>query len=163
MLGKDHQLTSVGIMGMVTLAAGLQHPIMIAVGTAIGALLPDLDSPTSTISRHTTKLFAKLFKHRGFLHSLYGWLVFCILMWLIFRRPTLHWLYPFCFGADAGYLLHLLEDSFSREGTPLLGLSTRSNRHGYKVGGFGERVFAMVVFIVGFWCLLEAITNPSSS
>lgn len=157
MLGKDHQLTSVGIMGMVTLAAGFHHPIMIAVGTAIGALIPDLDSRTSTISKHTTTLFAHLFTHRGFLHSIFGWLVFCILMWLVYRQPALHWISPFCLGLDAGYLLHLIEDSFSREGTSLLSPAHRLNRHGYKVGGLGERAFAVIIFVVGFLCLIEAV------
>lgn len=146
---------------MVTLVTGLHHPIMIAVGTAIGALIPDLDSKTSTISKHTTTLFAHLFTHRGFLHSIFGWLVFCVLMGLIYRQPTFHWLLPFFLGLDAGYLLHLIEDSFSREGTSLLSPSHHSNRRGYKVGGLGERVFTVIIFVIGFLCLIEAITNKS--
>lgn len=71
MLGKDHEITSAGIMGMVTLVAGFHHPILIVAGTAIGSLIPDLDSPTSTISKQTTPIFSYFFTHRGFLHSIF--------------------------------------------------------------------------------------------
>ena len=131
MLGKDHVIASVSIalttasfhMNMSTIAHPLNMMTMV-VATGLGALAPDLDNEQSIASRHLGSFLAQLFRHRGFLHSFFGWALWTW-VWLFVARqftncplnawPASWWL-SLWWGLALGYGLHLLEDSFSRGG-----------------------------------------------
>lgn len=131
MLGKNHVVASVSIaltaasfpMNMSTIAHPLNMTAMV-VATGLGALAPDLDNEQSLAFQHVGKFLAQLFRHRGFMHSFFGWALWS-LAWLVVVRlftncavtawPTSWWLSSW-WGLTLGYGLHLLEDSFSVAG-----------------------------------------------
>lgn len=131
MLGKNHVITSVSIaltaasfqMSTATIAHSINMTAMI-VATGLGALAPDLDNERSIASRHVGKFLAQLFRHRGFMHSVFGWALWT-LAWLFVARlftncainawPTSWWLSVWL-GLSLGYILHIIEDSFSTAG-----------------------------------------------
>jgi inner membrane protein len=88
---------------------------------ALGALLPDIDHPQSWAGRRMALVsvpLAALIGHRGITHSLLAVLGFALL---------LAWLGPHHLVAPlaVGYLSHLLADSFTLSGVPLLWPSKR--------------------------------------
>lgn len=108
-------------------------------GSALGALLPDIDSPYSTIGRRLP-LLAWTIKwtigHRGIFHSL-------LMAGLIGAGISVFNLW-FGAGIAIGYISHLLLDSLNKEGVPLLWPSDkRISIPLISVGGIIER---MVVF-----------------
>ncbi|OPX90831.1 MAG: Inner membrane protein YdjM [Pelotomaculum sp. PtaB.Bin104] len=87
----------------------------------IAALLPDVDSPDSKIGRMIPvipRLFKTVVGHRGALHSAIGVAAVFILaaLFLGWRAhiPKMHYLIL------AGYLSHLVMDSFNPQGVPWL-------------------------------------------
>lgn len=131
MLGKDHVITSVSIaltaasfpMNMSTIVHPLNMTAMV-VATGLGALAPDLDNEQSLASQHVGKFLAQLFRHRGFMHSIFGWALWTLAWLLVVRLFTncainawpASWCLSIWWGLALGYGLHLLEDSFSRAG-----------------------------------------------
>ncbi len=91
-------------------------------GVLLGALLPDIDHPSSILGRIFRVIslpISKLCGHRGFTHSLIAWLILLIscYQWL----PT-QWGLP----ADLiqafllGYMSHLVADMLTPSGVPFL-------------------------------------------
>jgi membrane-bound metal-dependent hydrolase YbcI (DUF457 family) len=123
-------------------------------GISLGSLLPELDAPDSKImhgrwrrigsfgKRFFYKPLVKLLhkktdtfrdEHRGFLHSLIGWLFtslffagiaivlypilwFAWYIWIGIPVPILWFVWYFWIGIPIGFLLHLVEDSFTKSG-----------------------------------------------
>lgn len=163
MLGRSHRICSVAIveLGLLSTNLILKNPVanvLLLVATAIGASLPDLDEYNSSASRKSIINFSLFLRHRGITHSLLGWGFFSY---------ALYWgmnhLYPFkivpniihnywgCIwlGLVIGYLLHLVEDSFSNQGVnwlaPLVKRTGKPLLH-YKVGGWFEKLLASVAY-----------------
>jgi len=147
-----------------TLAVSL--PVMTAtdtltVGTAaalcLGSLFPDIDEPHSWIGSRTrgfSDLINKLFGHRGLTHSVFGLLVVFLTMLLlvsIINFPSLIAVYFLL-----GYVLHLVEDSFSKSGIKwFLPFNSKNYKSGmgivyYKTGGMAENIVLLVsvVFLI---------------
>lgn len=87
---------------------------------AFGALLPDIDNPTSRVGRRikpVSYLINKVFGHRGFTHA-----PFCLLLLLLASSFLLHLPYYFYIssGFAIGYLGHIYLDMFTTGGVPLL-------------------------------------------
>lgn len=182
MLARSHRLCSIALveLGLLTANLLLKNPLQnlaLLCATSIGSSLPDLDQYGSTASRRSLINFSLLLRHRGFTHSLIGWLIFS---YISFR--LMNWLLPFkigprmlahfwpCLwlGLSIGYLLHLAEDSFSRQGVdwfwPLFKKHRRSGWH-YKVGGWFEKIVATLALlaIVGmslYWLWLLLLPEP---
>ncbi|EXJ22639.1 Membrane-bound metal-dependent hydrolase YdjM, induced during SOS response [Alkalibacterium sp. AK22] len=87
----------------------------------LGSVMPDIDHPKSFIGNRTGGIsqgIGKVFGHRGLAHSLLGTGVFYLLAQALitsFNFPS-SWLSWFI----AGYLAHLVQDSFSRTGVAWL-------------------------------------------
>lgn len=95
---------------------------VIGLGGLIGSLLPDIDIPSSKISRSLggfTKgisfLINKIFGHRGVTHKI--WFIFFIDI-ILLPGFYIFWFYPinilylgFLFGLSLGMLSHILLDS----------------------------------------------------
>lgn len=131
MLAYSHQVCSVALVegyGLYThnlAMASLISGCTLLIATDIGALLPDIDQANSTINQKLPVKLDRLFTHRGITHSILGFVVFVFVMhWLFnfiysfghFRYPLEHWWYCLWLGLVIGYLLHLIEDSFSQAG-----------------------------------------------
>lgn len=80
--------------------------------TGLGSLLPDLDHPSSILGRRIFGASALGLKHRGWMHSLLGLIVFATLFWTL--NPK------FVPGITLGYFLHLLADTLNPAGIPWL-------------------------------------------
>lgn len=80
--------------------------------TGLGSLLPDLDHPRSTLGRRIFGASTLGLKHRGWMHSLVGLIIFATLFAAINSK-----LVP---GITFGYFLHLLADTLNPAGIPWL-------------------------------------------
>jgi membrane-bound metal-dependent hydrolase YbcI (DUF457 family) len=154
MLGKDHVLFAVTLAVTLDGATHVTGPALEAVfpsvppdllaskcfflaAVALGSLLPDIDSPSSTVGRPlgiVGKAIAHFAKHRHFFHSLLGlvpWTVLSLglyfLAQILLARHGLAipseavMLCQRCFlGLLFGCCTHLIADSLTIEGVPLL-------------------------------------------
>lgn len=96
-------------MGITHVAAGLVAAVLlnqsnpaVVVGIVAGSLLPDVDSPTSTIGR-VIPVIPHLIKHRTITHSI----------WLALLAGLLWW------PLGVGIALHILLDCLTTEGVPI--------------------------------------------
>ena len=95
----------------------INHPIVLVFAVLFGSIFPDLDLISSKPSRklkHSAEVLSTLFRHRGFLHSLWLPLGLVLLSGLLFPN-----LMESAIGFLAGYSMHLLLDSFTRRGIHL--------------------------------------------
>jgi|HigsolmetaAR206D_1030411.scaffolds.fasta_scaffold00003_122 inner membrane protein len=96
------------------------------VGGALGGLLPDIDHPGSTLGRRVrilSKPINMLFGHRGLTHTplalfLLTYLLFVCSGWIPWEWKGYE--LSFCMGLITGYASHLLLDSLTLSGIPLL-------------------------------------------
>lgn len=107
--------------------------------TTLGSLLPDLDHPKSILGRKFPLSTILGIKHRGWMHSLLGLVVFSNLAALI--NPSLA---P---GITLGYLLHLIADSFNPIGIAWFYPITKKRIHiiGIRSGGIIEYVINLAI------------------
>ncbi|MBW2981379.1 metal-dependent hydrolase [Candidatus Woesearchaeota archaeon] len=81
----------------------------------LGALLPDIDTPNSKISRKIPvipKILSIFAKHRGIFHSIFLALAFTAIFWML--KPV------YGIALFAGYFSHLLIDGFTKAGVNFL-------------------------------------------
>ncbi len=89
-------------------------------------LLPDIDSPSSTVGRRIrpiSKLIGSILGHRGFTHSLIcAYLLFMALVYCTehYDAKTSYYIATYLPPLLIGYLSHLLGDMFTPSGVPLL-------------------------------------------
>lgn len=93
---------------------------------AVGALLPDLDSPRSLLTAWKIAGFSPLlplarvvnrtFGHRGMLHSLLGWAIASAGFTLLILFPL--WSARVSLALSFGYLSHLAADACTKTGIP---------------------------------------------
>lgn len=182
MLTRSHRLCSIAIveLGLLATNAAMVNPMsnfIVLLATGVGASLPDIDEYNSTTSRKSLINFSLFLRHRGITHSLLGWLVFSIGSYFLMNHfvpikfsawQLPNWWGSIWLGLCLGYLLHLVEDSFSKQGVNWLApFGKHKNRRSifrYKVGGFFER-FVTFIAILGiimmtcYWVWL--ISSPS--
>jgi inner membrane protein len=119
----------------------------------LGALLPDLDTRKSYISKkwpYLSKFISKRCKHRGFTHSLLFLLIlleFLKLIIVIGENNII--LICISYGILSGYASHIILDAFTYEGVDLffpLGFNLKLSR--LKTSSKGERhVYKIIKFI----------------
>lgn len=119
----------------------------------IGAMLPDLDHPDSTVGKRFGFLaypIKILFGHRGLTHSL----IAVGVMFYIAHATEIVWLWWLAFG----YALHLIGDYLTDSGLPLLWPSRKRFRFLLvtKTNSMGEPV--MVVLFVGVCASVTLLT-----
>lgn len=144
MIGKDHVLTTQALsVGILVLFNSEKHakinidaigsifnrftlPDLLAGAIFIGvagfaSLIPDLDSASSTISKRIPFPIYKLTRHHAIFHSLIGWLIFNTVCFfstlpLMLNKTFKTYATIVFFALIFGYLMHLVEDSFSIAG-----------------------------------------------
>ena len=119
MLFRVHVLF--GIFIWIVLDFFIEMPFFVLAFVLLGSIFVDIDSGTSRIGKRVWFL-SWLFRHRGFLHSLFA----CLLLSLIVGALNL-WA---GFGFFVGYFFHLSMDCFTRMGVLLFW------PFGFKVRGF---------------------------
>ena len=126
MTGKIHALVGftlgINIAYKLQLALSLttsQYLICVAV-TTLGSLLPDIDTPHSSIGRRFKIIsypIYKVFGHRTITHSLFVWTL------LLFMSPFLNTGLMYgviCISVYGGVISHLMLDTISTMGIPII-------------------------------------------
>lgn len=187
MLGKTHiafalGLSALGTVGFSALTNIPLSPKELSVfygAVTLGALLPDIDEPNSTIGRKTlgiSNAIKALFGHRGLTHSIVFVLSIGILLLLLsaFGVEKLSGiplvssfvkgldeavLEIFIFGIVIGCVLHLMGDMLTPSGVPLLLPFSARNFHltpaflRFKTGGIWD--YAVGAFSLGIFGVLN--------
>ncbi|WEV56356.1 metal-dependent hydrolase [Ligilactobacillus acidipiscis] len=143
---KTHLVSTV-VVGLPVMASGGQVDVLNMGMLVLGSLLPDIDHPQSFLGKRNkiaSGLTNKAFGHRKATHSLAALvLVYWLMSVIAAHYLTSRGIYT-PFWLTFGYLCHLLEDSFSRDGVNWLWPKKRKATHGahqvvfYKTGGLGE-------------------------
>lgn len=128
-------------------------------GLVVGSLLPDIDSKKSILGRYVPFLEG-LIGHRTFTHTIWAVILMCVISY--FSNLTIVWMIAF------GYLLHVIQDSFSKQGVAWLypfGKGYRSYGYAkvkqgfhipiYGVGSLTEEVIGFVMYVLNIWVLYK--------
>src|SRR3990170_1188215 len=149
----------------------------VALFACLGALLPDIDTPTSLIGKAClplSRLLERRFGHRTLTHSFLGLALFTLpLLPLGLLDPQ----WPVAFAL--GYLSHLLIDCANKSGTPLFypsqlrAVLPRSEEFRIAVGSGQETVLLVLLLVVlavllplhqmGFTRALHALTQTTTA
>ena len=135
------------------LYAGQGREIFIAAGlSAVGALIPDIDTPNSKLGNITvvSKGINSIFGHRGAMHSLVGCIFILLLLSAVIPKALLLYI-------GLGYLSHLFADMLNPSGIPLLWpVKTRFRIPIVKTGSDIERY----ILLPGLLILLGKVFLP---
>ncbi len=104
MLSVTHVAFAV-LISLILLKSGF--PLSAALFCLMGSLVPDIDSPFSSLGRNF-RPFSWFFRHRGFFHTIFPGLVFSVLFLPFGVINAASFL--------AGFISHLLLDSLTRKG-----------------------------------------------
>ena len=182
MLGKTHiafalGLGALGAVGFASLSNTTLHPKELSVfygAITLGALLPDIDEPNSTIGRKTigiSNVIKAICGHRGLTHSIVFVVgVGILLLFLsVFGAETLNTipligdfikgldeavLEIFIFGVLLGCIFHLMGDMLTPSGVPLLLPFSAKSFHltpaflRFKTGGIWDYVVGTLSFAI---------------
>ena len=139
MLLKTH--IAITIFGILVFLSSVNHKLAFVVVALIATFIPDVDSRYSNLGRKKINRVLQFFtKHRGITHSF----VFLILVTLgiLFFSPVV------ALGFFLGYSLHLLADSFTKEGiTPFYPISNIKSNGKISTGGKSEMI-VLILFIL---------------
>lgn len=124
MLWRTHVLAGASA-GLLIAGHGADLKTMsISAGVAgIGALLPDIDSPHSKLGRKVPilpKLLTITVGHRGLLHSVPGVIIVSLLMASVAKMFLVNPFPGLLLLVMTGYLSHIVMDTFTNSGCPLL-------------------------------------------
>lgn len=115
MLGRTH--IAIGILCALLVLPFVSVPskLVFVVLAALGALLPDVDHENSKINKMVpiTRLIPKLFKHRGFFHSIFPPVALMLVGWYFNEQFVF---YSLAFG----YVTHLFSDGLTKMGVNYL-------------------------------------------
>ncbi|MBT3298641.1 hypothetical protein HN385_06950 [archaeon] len=110
----------------------------------LGSLLPDIDEKGTTINKwfgFIGIIFQKLFKHRGFLHSLIFFLIISFLVKIIFSDA-------YGYALLLGLFAHILGDGISKMGVRLFYPLKFRIKGPLRVGSFAEVLISFFIFCV---------------
>jgi len=109
------------------------------------SIFPDIDNRRSILGRRI-KLFSYLFKHRGFLHSIWALILFSGLIFLLNAKLGLVFM--------AGYLLHLILDGMTREG---ISFFSKRVRGPIVVGSVVEHTIYLSLLLLSLFLILASV------
>ena len=144
MLGRTHLAFGV-LAGLMFLPFYHQNIILYFVLVLVGALLPDIDHEGSKINKilPLTKYMGRLFKHRGFFHSVFPPLIIFLALYFL-----TNWSY-IGIALGVGYFSHLLSDGLTKMGVNFLHPMTNLHLGGFiETGKLGENVAFFVVVVL---------------
>jgi inner membrane protein len=111
-------------------------------------LIPDMDSKTSKIGRKKISRLINFFtKHRGIVHSLFFLVISSIVIFFVWKEILL----PFMLG----YLLHLVGDSFTIQGTRIFYPFKVKIRGVIKTGGITEFVLFTLFCLADLFLIIN--------
>lgn len=113
----------------------------------LGSLLPDIDSENSTLGRYVTPI-SRLIPHRTYTHTI----------WVVVLMMGVAWYIEsvYVFALALGYTLHILQDSFSKQGIRWFypfSMRKRGRRFvTYRTGGTGETALFYIAIVIHGLC-----------
>lgn len=129
------------------------------IGLTLGALFPDIDHKNSTILNKVKSIgniISKIFKHRGFTHSILGSIIITILFAWLFSSSGIDKTFNIILikSIYIGIISHILLDMLTPSGVSLLyPYDKRYNIANFRIGGIGELIlvilFAGIVYYNG--------------
>ena len=131
----------------------VSHPFIFFISVIVATVLPDLDSNTSSYGRHSIFAPIQFFvRHRGIFHSFTTAVIISLL--IAIKWPIVS------FGFFVGYSIHLLSDSFTKEGIqPFWPLHIKSNGPLITGGRIEESLFFLLIFVDAFMFFIMIILN----
>ena len=174
MNATTHAVFGVAALAGAALVTGAEPPAYVYPAAVAAAWLPDIDNPRSTLGnglnrlknpvlnlltrplswvlRTTSFVLVRTVGHRTITHSLFGVLLFALLVLLLLGRfPNL------ALALVAGYASHIFADAFNMRGVPLLwpvGKPFRILPGGVRSGGAVEVAVALVALAFTLYALL---------
>lgn len=132
---------------------------LVLVGSIVGGLIPDIDSPTSAFGKPlkpVSKLINKAFGHRTITHS--GlWIVPLLLLYLYTKNE-------FVLGYLIGFVSHLFSDTLTSGGIPwLYPLEKKRLRLTRIKSGDGDMlltILSIAIFVLGNFAVRYFMDNP---
>lgn len=132
---------------------------LVLVGSIVGGLIPDIDTPTSAFGKPlkpVSKLINKGFGHRTITHS--GlWLIPLIILYVYTKNE-------FVLGYIIGFLSHLFSDTLTSGGIPwLYPLERKRIRLTRIKSGDGDlllTILSVIVFVFGNFAVRYLMDNP---
>lgn len=105
-----------GLVGSVIMLNSFESQAGLMLGTIVGSAFPDIDSPSSIISKRIPvipKLCNKKFGHRGSIHT---FIIPAIIISIIFLLDATGYYKWLGIGFTTGYTTHLIQDLFTKGG-----------------------------------------------
>lgn len=122
----------------------IKNKFLFLIITIIFSIFPDVDHENSKINKKLiiTKIFSILFKHRGFVHSIF----FVLVLFLI----AIYFNYfDVGYGVLTGYLAHLAIDGLTKNGVKMFYPVFNFKIRGFvRTGGFLERIIFLVILVL---------------
>lgn len=131
--------------------------LLATAGLTLGALLPDIDHPRSTITNKVKPIgytFSIVFKHRGFTHSLLGSIIMTFLLAILFAALNINKAaMPILLKSIyIGIISHILLDMLTPTGVCILYPSNkRYSIGGFRIGGFGELILGFIFLGIAYY------------
>lgn len=157
MMAKTHCLFGI-LCVAITAETGVIEGGAVAFGLGVfGALLPDIDCPTSTIGRRVlpvSTLLSCIWGHRTLTHSMAGIAVWLIALMALWGGAAMPYLAPLTIG----YCSHLFLDWLTPSGLMLMWPQKRRFRCPVfliQTGSFFEAAFALVLALTLAWMNLR--------
>lgn len=157
MLWRTHIVTGASAGLLLAGQTNVETAVASASIAGLAALLPDIDSPQSKLGRLVPvipRVLSITVGHRGLLHSLVGALAMSLLMTVLIRiwYDQSFWvLLPLVL---VGYVSHILIDSLTNSGCPLLyPLPFHLKVPLFSTGSFAERLIAFPAMLFLFMWL----------
>jgi len=118
----------------------IEPSVTLAIAAMMGAILPDIDLPTSKIGKKVK--IGYLLEHRGFFHSLFAPILFSAIIYMFFRKEIA---IAFFFG----YLSHIVLDALNYKGImPFAPLNRWKIKGFVKSGGVIDFVLFVIIVAV---------------
>ncbi|MCL6500517.1 MAG: metal-dependent hydrolase [Candidatus Pacearchaeota archaeon] len=134
----------------------LNFSIIFAAVLAFGAILPDIDSPSSFVNRKYLfgigKGIAAFSEHRGFFHSVFGILICVVISIIAFY--FLRFSFVYALALPLGYFMHLAADSLNVSGIKWFWKSGHVKWR-IRTGSIFEQMFFVVLLILTLYIVLE--------
>lgn len=159
MMASTHAVIGVVIYGGICALAGTPIQPAALGAAAVGAWLPDIDTPHSKAGFCVYPLASFLerrFGHRTVTHSFLGTSIFAALCLPLLLWPHLHALY---FALLCGYASHLLADAATKSGVPMMWPNRRAwvfpGNEDYRVrtGSAAELGVLCAFLVLGMLCI----------
>ncbi len=149
MMGRTHAVFGflIGLFALPYL--NVLNPILYVAAVLVGAHLPDVDHPDSTLGKYV-KPIGLLFSHRGFFHSVFAAALVYAVPFYLFGNATV------AFGLLIGYVSHIIGDIVTVQGVRIFApLSSFTLRGFMYTDSITEHILCVLFVVAAVWKLFQ--------